>query len=146
MKQLWPFICSSHWNPSKGKLSPFSPLSTIQSSALQRACQGQPIGLNSRNKNCLLFISGHCNEILLRSQCFYLGTTAKANKIGRKYEPMFVRQTDSGHIPSGTKLNTWSQCEDKSLSVYSIVLHSEYKRVFFTEKDWVLKQVFSIVS
>lgn len=36
-----------------------------------------------------------------------------------------VRQTDSGHFPSGNKRNKWSQREDKFSSVYGIVLHAE---------------------
>ena len=57
-----------------------------------------------------------------------------------------VRQTDSGHFPSGNKINKWNQCEDKFSSVYGIVLHAEYNRVSFTEKHWALKKVFSIGS
>ena len=57
-----------------------------------------------------------------------------------------VRQTDSGHFPSGNKINKWSQCEDKFASVYGIVLYTDYNRVSFTDRDWALKKVFSIVS
>lgn len=57
-----------------------------------------------------------------------------------------ARQTDLGCFPLGNKINKWSQREDKFSSVYGTVLHAEYKGISFTEMDWALKKVFSIVG
>lgn len=152
MKQLWPLICSSHWNPSKGKT--FSLLSSLHNPSRQLCSPKRLPGTANWSEP-------HAYElplIHLRAKWWdtdsafpfpvlLFGDNSKSQQNKKKiWMLMFVRQTDSGHFPSDTKLNKWSQCEDKSLSVYSMVLHSEYERVFFTEKDWALKKVFSMVS
>lgn len=152
VKQLWPSICSSHWNPSEGKLSPISsslPTPSMQLCFLrtERGRDGQLA--EAPPKKVAFLISVQSNEILIQPfifQCLYLGTRRTGSKIRSRYECCWrlsgkqIRDT-----PSGNKINKWSQREDKVSCVYGIVLHAEYNRVSFTERDRALKKVFSIV-
>lgn len=94
VKQLWPFICSSHWNLSKGRLSPISsslPTPSMQLCFLktEKSRDSQLAELHKGKKKVAFLISGQSNEILIQSlifQCLYLGTRMTANKIRSKYE------------------------------------------------------------
>lgn len=93
VKQLWPFICSSHWNPSEGKLSPiFSSPPQACSSAFWRQTGAGTANWQKphqkkkrkRKEKVAFLISGQSNEILIQPfifQCLHLGTRRTASKI-----------------------------------------------------------------
>lgn len=131
VKQLWPFICSSRWNPSKGKLSPISSFSQPQacrSVFWRQRGAGTASWQNSTKKELSFLISGQSNETLIQPlifQCLYLGTRMTASKIRGKYERCWRLSRRVRTLPSGNKMNKLSQCENKFSSVYGIVLHDE---------------------
>lgn len=98
VKQLWPFICSSHWNPSGGKLSPISSSSPPHAALLSEDRRGRDGQLAEAPPNkakkffknikiaflifFYLLISGQSNEILIQPfifQCLHSGTRRTAN-------------------------------------------------------------------
>lgn len=93
VKQLWPFICSSHWNPSEGKLSPIS--SSLPTASTQPCFLKTEMGRDGQlaeappKKKVVFLISEQSNEILIQPfifQCLCLGTRRTASKIRSKYE------------------------------------------------------------
>lgn len=113
--------------------------------------QGRPIGRSpAKKKSCLSYLRAKQwdtdSAIHFPMPLFGDKEDSQQNKKQIRMLLKVIRQTDSGHFPSGNKINKWRQCKDKFASVHGIVLHAEYNRVSFAERDRALKKVFSVVS
>lgn len=112
VKQLWPFICSSHWNLSKGRLSPISSSLPTPSTQLcflktERSRDSQLAELHKgKKKSCLSYLRAKQWDIDSATN-FPMPLSGDKDDSQQNKKQIWrllkaVTQTDSGHFPQAT--------------------------------------------